>query len=434
MTKYVLSSPLFKAAGVFTVSSVINSAIPFLLIPVFTRCLTPVDYGIVAMFAVITGVINPFVGLNMPGSIGLKYFDRGKIDLPKYIGTCFQTAAVSTIVVFIVLWFSSGAISGLTHIPRNWVMAAIIVAAGQFLIQTNMIMWQVRMQPIPYSIFQNLQTLINVSLSILLVVSLDMNWQGRIIAQLIAILLFAAIGFIILMRSRLINFSFHRPYAVAALKFGVPLIPHDLGSILVTQMDRLLITTMISISDAGIYTVGLQMVSIIELLASSFNKAFSPWLFKQLSSPDGMAKERIVRYTYAYFAFILIFALSLALAMPFILEIFVGKDFRSGIQYTIWLALGFSFSGMYYMVANYIVYSSRTGLLASVTFITGAINILFTYLLIKKNGAVGAAQATALAFFLSFMLTWFLSSRVYKMPWDFRKAFNLLNDKTGMED
>ena len=30
---------------------------------------------------------------------------------------------------------------------------------------------------------------------------------------------------------------------------------------------------------------------------------------------------------------------------------------------------------------------------------------------IRINGAIGAAQATALAFFVSFILTWFLSAR-----------------------
>lgn len=404
-------------------SRIANAAIPFFLIPIFTRYLTPDDFGIVAMFAAVTGVISPFVGLNMPGSIGLKYYERETIDLPRYIGTCFQTAAASSAVVFIVLWLGSGMITGLTQIPPHWVLTAIIVAAGQFLIQTIMILWQVKMRPVPYSIFQNLQTLLNIGLSILLVVTFGMNWQGRIIAQLVTMPLFAAIAFAILARNRMLNFSFHRPYAVTALMFGIPLIPHELGSLLIAQMDRLLITNMVSIGDAGIYSVGLLIVSVIELLASSFNQAFSPWLFKQLSSPSGVAKDRIVRYTYLYFALILIFSMLFALIMPTILHFFVGKDFRAAAHYTVWLALGFAFSGMYYMVANYIVFASRTSLLAAVTLSSGLANIILCYFLIKRNGAVGAAQATAIAFFLSFALTWFLSSRVYAMPWDPRKAF-----------
>jgi Na+-driven multidrug efflux pump len=72
---------------------------------------------------------------------------------------------------------------------------------------------------------------------------------------------------------------------------------------------------------------------------------------------------------------------------------------------------------MYYMVANYIFFAERTGLLALVTISTALINIPLTYVLIRLNGGIGAVQGTALALLLSFLLTWVVSARVYPMPW-----------------
>jgi O-antigen/teichoic acid export membrane protein len=72
---------------------------------------------------------------------------------------------------------------------------------------------------------------------------------------------------------------------------------------------------------------------------------------------------------------------------------------------------------MYYMVANYIFYAGATHMLAWITFATAVANVAFNYVLIKMHGAVGAAQASALALFTSFVLTWMLSARVYRMPW-----------------
>ena len=42
---------------------------------------------------------------------------------------------------------------------------------------------------------------------------------------------------------------------------------------------------------------------------------------------------------------------------------------------------------------------------------------VLNYFLIKANGVIGAAQATTITFFVSFVLTWILSAKVYKMPW-----------------
>ncbi|WP_369412260.1 oligosaccharide flippase family protein [Geotalea toluenoxydans] len=65
MISRILSSSLFRASGIYTISAVINSSIPFLMMPILTRFLTPTDYGIVSMFTVLVGIVSPFVGLNI---------------------------------------------------------------------------------------------------------------------------------------------------------------------------------------------------------------------------------------------------------------------------------------------------------------------------------------------------------------------------------
>ncbi|GAI91605.1 unnamed protein product, partial [marine sediment metagenome] len=56
-------------------------------------------------------------------------------------------------------------------------------------------------------------------------------------------------------------------------------------------------------------------------------------------------------------------------------------------------------------------------ILAWITLMSAVINIGLNYFLIKANGAIGAAQATTITFFISFILTWILSAKVYQMPW-----------------
>jgi Na+-driven multidrug efflux pump len=71
------------------------------------------------------------------------------------------------------------------------------------------------------------------------------------------------------------------------------------------------------------------------------------------------------------------------------------------------------------MVVNYIFYLKKTYFIATATIITASINIVLNYFLIKHNGAIGAAQATAISFTIEFILIWILSSILYKMPWLF---------------
>jgi Na+-driven multidrug efflux pump len=70
------------------------------------------------------------------------------------------------------------------------------------------------------------------------------------------------------------------------------------------------------------------------------------------------------------------------------------------------------------VVGPFIFYVGKTYLLGYVTFVVAIVNIIFNYIFITKNGSIGAAQATSISYFISFVLIWYLSSKIYKMPWE----------------
>lgn len=372
------------------------------------------------MFSILLAITSPFVGLSIHGAISVKYFHQDETNLPIYIGNCFILLIISSAFVSLIFLLFGKLISSVIAFPLDWLWAVLLVSVGQFVILVLMTLWRVQEEPFNYFIMQVFQTLMNISLTIFFVVVMSKNWQGRIEAQLFTVLLFSIIAFYWLYKKGWLKFNYNREYIGNALRFGVPLIPHTVGAMLITQTDRVFITNMIGIADTGIYTAGFQVAAMVGLLATSFNYAYAPWLYKRLKEDNFTVKTKIVTFTYIYFVAILLFALLLSLVAAIFLDYFVGERFVGAYRYTFWLALGFSFNGMYFMVANYIFYVSKTHLLAWITFIAGLLNIVFNYVLIKMNGAIGAAQASALAFFISFILTWILSSRVYSMPWSLK--------------
>ena len=114
---------------------------------------------------------------------------------------------------------------------------------------------------------------------------------------------------------------------------------------------------------------------------------------------------------------ILVLAALLSLIAPWIVHTFLDKSYTETIPFIPWIAFSFAFSGMYFMVVNYIFYMKKTAVLAYVTFAVGLMHVGLSYLLIQHNGAIGAAQATSISTFIGFILVWILSDKVYKMPW-----------------
>lgn len=84
----IANSKLIRSASIYTLTNVINKAIPFLLLPILTRYLTPEDYGIVSMFGVLVSLVTPFTGLSIHGAIARMYYEIDSVDIKAYITNC----------------------------------------------------------------------------------------------------------------------------------------------------------------------------------------------------------------------------------------------------------------------------------------------------------------------------------------------------------
>ena len=417
MIKSILKSTLFKSSGVYTISSFINASIPFFLIPVLTRYLSPEDYGMVSMFTITLSIASLFVGLNMHGAISRRFFSDQSTDFPRYIGNCIFILFLSTVIILLFPLLFDTQLNQFTGLAMNIQFIIIVISFFQFIVLILLVNWQIRQKPIAYGILQISQTLIIYTLTIFFIVMLKMKWKGRVDAQVLASGIFAIISAIILLKKKWVKFEYNKKDIQHALQFSLPLIPHAVGGLLITMTDRLFITNMIGLKETGIYTIAFQIGSVLTILVASFINAYVPWLYNKLNKNDWSIKLKIVKYTYLFFFIVLMVPVLATLVLPWFLSYFVDKSFVGANAYAIWIILGYSFYSMYLMIAGFIFYAEKTKYLAFVTFTTAIINIPICYIMIKLNGTLGAAQSTAIVYFLSFIFTWILSSRVYKMPW-----------------
>lgn len=420
-----LSANLLRISGTYGFFSLLNSALPFFLMPVLTRFLSPSDYGYVSLFNILLSLFTAVVGCNIPGAYSRAYFASDRFDVNEYWVTAFKLILTIGVIVTFVVIMTRNVLQYLFKFPASWLWLIPITAAAVSINALVLAHLQVRTMARQYGIFINLRTLVQALLSVLLVTMIHLNWRGQIIAVSLAHVLFACIGGCSILYQlkqrhtvdKISDLRFNMRYVQHALIFGIPLIPHALSGILNSTINRIFISQMIGVAEAGIFTVGYQIGSIILLLANAFNQAYTPWLFAQLNTASSLAKHKIVKLIYIYFGVILLIALFLSILMPRFALLFLGKNFYGAYSYVVWIATGFAFTGMYYMVVNFIFYAEKTYCLTIITTAVTLINILLNYVLIKINGSIGAAQATTLTSVIYFFVVWYISFKVYPMPW-----------------
>ena len=409
-----------KGASVYLVSNLLNAVIPFLLLPILTRYLSPAEYGQIAMFQTLLAGIGTFIGLNAIGAANRKFYD-GDIDetvLRQFNGSCVHILIVSSFITFIGIVLFQNQLSEFLAIPTSWILAAVVISAFSFITSMRLGQWQIRSQAKWFGVLQVSSSLVNMLLSLLFVIGLTQGAQGRIDAQVITGILAAIIALIWLYKDKLLQVKVWKPqYIKEALSFGVPLIPHSVGFFLISSVDRFVINEKMGLSDAGIYMVAVQLSSAIAIVFDAINKAYVPWLFERLKRNDHKEKKQIVKYTYIYFVIALFVAGIAFIIGPFFITFLAGDKYSEAGKVIGLLCLGQAFGGMYLMITNYIFFAKKTGRLAIVTIITGIINIMLLFVFVTHMGLIGAAMAFVISKFIQFVMTFILANKSMVMPW-----------------
>jgi O-antigen/teichoic acid export membrane protein len=414
----MLKKKLIGNTVVYLGANILNAGIPFLLLPILTRVLTPADYGTVAMFGIVLSVLGAFTGLSVHGAIGVRYFQLKKNELADYVGTCVGILVISTSLIFLAVAMLGSWLEKFSGVPTDWLLVAVFVSGLQFLGNIRLSLWQVAGEAKQYGGFQISQSFLNATLSLVLILIVGMTWEGRVLGQSVAILFFGLFGVWRLLRDGLLRLpTSWRVHSRDALRFGLPLIPHVIGGLLIVAADRLIIVRLLDVASAGIYMVALQVGQALGLVTEAFNKAYAPWLMKNLAKPSDALRIAIVRGTYLYFVLVLVLAAGFGLMAPTIIGFLVGESFREAGELVSFIAFGFAFGGCYYMVTNYIFFESKTKLLAVVTLFSGLVNIPLMLILVKHNGIAGAGQALMLTHAFAFICTWWLAHKSHPMPW-----------------
>ena len=408
---------LFRSAALYTAANAVSGAIPFLLLPVLTRVLSPVDFGIVAMFSTVQMLLAPLIGLSMKSAVTARFFHGGAGGLTPFVTTCLLLVPITVLLTGLAIWPARHVVAALTQVPAGWLLVAVLGAAAQFIVSVQLALWQARRMAARFSALLVLQSATNVGLSLLLVLGVGLAWEGRVLGQTAALVIFATVALLALRSARDLGWPPRLEHAREALAFSLPLVPHGLGSAVTAVADRVLITNLLNVEQTGLYMAAMQISMVLGLIADAFNRAYAPWLFAGLKQDTPGFRERVVRGAYLYCLAAAGFALVLGLAAPLIVRLVLGESFHASAAFIPYLAVGFVFGGMYLVAADLILYSRRTSRLALATVLSGIANILLSFTLISYNGAVGAAQAFMLSQAILFLTTWRLAQGALPMPW-----------------
>jgi O-antigen/teichoic acid export membrane protein len=375
-----------------------TKALAFISVPVFTRLLSPDEYGILALFASIISVSNIFLSFNFPGAVARYYHEKDK-NFGEFISSNILFLFLFNIFSFSLINLFKNEISSLINIDVDVFIIAIIVAIFNIPINMFLSYLQTSKQSDKYSFLSVSKSVIMLVISIIWVYLLsDQRFFGKIYANLVVsgvIFIIAIIYFIKLGKPK---FKFR--YVKYSLVFGVPLIPHALSNFILSYFDRIAINQLTGSFDTGLYSFAYNVGMIMNVVVMAMNKAWVPMFYDNLKENNyNKINSMAINYSkYIFFA-----AISLILFSKEIVMILADKSYYAALDLVPIIILGSVFIFFYTLFANYSFYRKKTALISTATLLAGGINIGLNYWLIPKFGYIAAAYTTFFSYMVLFI-------------------------------
>jgi O-antigen/teichoic acid export membrane protein len=412
---------------IYGLSVAISQVAVFFLIPVYTRYLTPADYGVLEIFQTTALILGVILVMGMTAALFMSYFNYDDEERRKtVVGTAFIFLTGTSFLFLLILMAVAGDFSSLFFGSVEYTFYFRVIFLTLFFNVGTGIAFSVfraREESKRYAIFAVIQFLTTVGLNILFVVFLHKGVLGILEGALIA----AFLIYCILLRDIVKNakFSFSIAELKEMLSFGLPLVPAGLAAWIMTMADRYFLQFLSTSQELGLYSLGYKFGMVVQaLIVGPFTLAWGPFLWS-------VAKEKNAKdiYSSIFTYFVLVgtaVALALSVLSKQVLEVMAAPAFYGAYKVIPLIAVSYVLYGCYQILPVGINLEKKTKYLALIVGVGAVVNLGLNYLLIPSYGMMGAAVATLIAYLLLPLGSYFVSERYYPIKYEWGRVAKIV--------
>jgi O-antigen/teichoic acid export membrane protein len=407
---------------VYGVGSVANRLVGFLLLPLYTRFLTPEDYGIKAMVVAGVDVVGIFLGLGLRAAMIRFASDTGAAGAPRREAVSTAITLVAGVLgtgIAVALWQADALAA---FVFGNAVYAPYLRLGLMTLFFTNvfeacMAHLQLRQRSGAFSAISLGAVASGVSLNMVFVVILGLGVRGLLYSELITYAAFCA-G-LLLFTLREVGTAFSPALARQMLRYGTPLLFTPLVWTVINQADRLFLTRYASLAEVGIYSMAIQFAQVLFIaVIQPFANFWEPAQFQVMRHPDGAAL--FGRTFHLVMSVLLLAAFAAALFVDDVIRVMTAPAFWSAATLVPLFLLAHVTLALCLFLDSGLFLRGWTGSVAAIALVSAVINVACNAVLVPLAGTTGAAAARLATAAGMAALTWLAAQRAWRIPIDAR--------------
>ena len=423
----------FRDSIVYGLAKMLTGAIALIALPIYTRALSPADYGVVDLVTAVAAIGHVMIALEISQGFG-RYVPAadGRDARAGYTSTAlwFTVGAYSLFAAIVfpfaqpisVVLFGSDAYTAVTRAST-----LVIWSTGIFYLVQNVLRYERRAGC--YAVVSILFSLLSLAVTVWLLLVVGSGLIGVFVGQFAAGVVAASVGLWYSRRS--IALIFDRRRWREMVWFSAPLVPSGLGIMLTTYVDRYAIVRLLSLDDLGLYGVAFRLASIVGVALAGVVSAVAPLIYQHHHEPGTPAQ--IARMFHWFLALALPLVLFLGLFAPELTRLVAPAAYRGATSLVFVLSAAILIASCYNFAPGLWI-AKRTGRVALIGLASGAINLVLNLVLIPRLGLIGAGVSTLTSASLACIAHFASSQALYPVPFRWRRLIGagLLVAVTGV--
>jgi O-antigen/teichoic acid export membrane protein len=424
-----MSTPLRKLGRhtlVYTAGIVIGKIASFVMLPVYTRYLTPADYGVLELLGMTIDVIGMITGIGLVAGV-FKFYSAEEDPAEKnaFISTAALSvvglAAVTSIIGSALAPELSKLIFGANANPFYLRLYFLLYFLQNFE-YVPLLLIRAENRSALFVTVNAVKLVAMLSLNILFVVYLRMGIEGVLTSGIIASAAMTVGLTFYLIRRIGIRFSVDKFRRM--LRFGSPMVLWSVGTFILVFSDRFFLNHFTDTATVGIYSLAYKFAFLLSALAVvPFQTVWDVQRFEVAKRPDALAiYARVFLYLNVMLGGV---GVVLSLFVRDILSVMSDPAFLPAYRLVpLLVAAQIVFTwAAYWNLGLYISGNTRTMAIGAMVLVP--VTLILNYVFISRFGIYGAAWATLAACGFRFWWIYHFAQHDYQIPYRWKAMTKL---------
>lgn len=421
-----MSANVLKAGIGYTVANVLIKGIAFLTLPIFSRVLDTHDFGVYNVFVAYDAILYCVVGFALHSSVrSANWQFPGKID--EYVSSISIIYILNMALLILLAAVFGTQLSALMGLDAIVIACLVVHSFGSALVTLYNARVSLQYSYKKYMAVAAASSLGNVALSLILVFTLfhSQRYLGRILGATVALAILSVVLIALFWKRAKprINLTFWK----FGMRYSLPVVPHGLSQVVLSQFDRLMVNYMVSTEAAGVYGLAANLMIVLNVLTDSISTVWSTWFYETMegeSADKATATKRLMAEQLeercakvqsrgdVFMRAFAVLAIGIMAVAPELVWILGGDAYMDGT----YCAFGMVLSGFCVFIYNLIVigeyYKQDTRSIMVATMGAAAINFALNLFAIQAFGYIAAAYTTLVSYVLYVSFHWRVSERL----------------------